>query len=84
MQDSSDIIISLHTECMLTPLLLLSHLRYLEYSYLCLTCAELQCIRRNAFCGSVLVHGHETIIFVVSVGLSVCLFVQSFSQLSLI
>ena len=51
MQDSSDIIISLHTECMLTPLLLLPHLMYLEYSYLCLTCALLQCIRRNAFCG---------------------------------
>ena len=31
-----------------------------------------------------LVHGHVTIIFVVSVGLSVCLFVQSFSQPSLI
>jgi len=27
-----------------------------------------------------LVHGQVTIIFVVSVGLSVCLFVQSFSQ----
>jgi len=31
-----------------------------------------------------LVHGQVTIIFVVSVGLSVCLFVQSFSQPSLI
>jgi len=31
-----------------------------------------------------LVHGEVTIIFVVSVGLSVCLFVQSFSQPSLI
>jgi len=30
------------------------------------------------------VHGQVTIIFVVSVGLSVCLFVQSFSQPSLI
>ena len=28
----------------------------------------------------ILVHGQVTIIFVVSVGLSVCLFVQSFSQ----
>jgi len=33
---------------------------------------------------TVLVHGQVTIIFVVSVGLSVCLFVQSFSQPSLI
>jgi len=32
----------------------------------------------------VLVHGQVTIIFVVSVGLSVCLFVQSFYQPSLI
>ena len=32
----------------------------------------------------ILVHGQVTIIFVVSVGLSVCLFVQSFSQPSLI
>jgi len=31
-----------------------------------------------------LVHGQVTIIFVVSVGLSVCLFVQSFSEPSLI
>ena len=31
-----------------------------------------------------LVHGQVTIIFVVSVGLSVCLFLQSFSQPSLI
>jgi len=31
-----------------------------------------------------LVHGQMTIMFVVSVGLSVCLFVQSFSQPSLI
>jgi len=30
-----------------------------------------------------LVHGQVTIIFVVTVGLSVCLFVQSFSQPSL-
>jgi len=33
---------------------------------------------------NLLVHGQVTIIFVVSVGLSVCLFVQSFFQLSLI
>ena len=33
---------------------------------------------------SFLVQGQVTIIFVVSVGLSVCLFVQSFSQPSLI
>ena len=31
-----------------------------------------------------LFHGQVTIIFIVSVGLSVCLFVQSFSQPSLI
>ena len=36
------------------------------------------------FFSILLVHGQVTIIFVVSVGLSVCLFVQSFSQLSLI
>ena len=33
---------------------------------------------------NILVHGQVTIIFVVSVGLSVCLFMQSFSQPSLI
>ena len=38
----------------------------------------------NRLINNLLVHGQLTIIFVVSVGLSVCLFVQSFSQPSLI
>jgi len=40
--------------------------------------------QQTRFFEVLLVHGQVTIIFVVSVGLSVCLFVQSFSQPSLI